>query len=154
MKKLKDLIQERLHITKDTGQDTVNLNIVDETNFTNKEICEIRDFVESCTIKPVIITNQIFDSARGLIFEKYVIFIHFYDEWKEIPPYKKAGNIRDEEEQIITIRFEKSSFTPDKYYYNVLSNKHSWLYSGNPPVQSCKEAIIFIKNNLMNNINL
>ena len=150
MKNLKDIIIEKLVITKDTKEKLL-VDIKEETCFTQKEIDEIRNFSESCKIKPIIITNQICDSAHGLIFEKNVIFIHFYNEWKEIPPYKKAENIRNKEEQIITIRFEKSSYT-DKYYYNALSNKNNWLYSGNPSVQSCEEAIIFIKNDLKKEI--
>ena len=151
MNKLKEYIQEKLIINKHSKSKLL-VDIKDGTSFTQQEIDEIYDFVQSLKIKPRIITNQIFDSAHNLKFEKNVIFIHFYDEWKKIPPYKKAENIRDEEEQIITIRFEKSSYAVNKYYYNVLSNKHNWLYSGSPSVQSCEEAIMFIKNDLKEEI--
>ena len=150
MKTVKDKILEKLVFNKHTKA-KILVDIKEETCFTQKEIDEIRNFSESCKIKPIIITNQICDSAYGLVFEKNVIFIHFYNEWKEIPPYKKAENIRDKEEQIITIRFEKSSYT-DKYYYNALSNKNNWLYSGSPSVQSCEEAKIKKKNDLKETI--
>ena len=146
MKKLKDIIQERLHITKDTGKNPIDLDIKDENCFTQEEIDEIYDFAHSLKIKPIIITNQYVSFTNGFVFDKHIIFIHFYDEWEKIPPADKAQKIKNEEEQIITIRFAKNLM--HKYYYNVLYNTRGWIYSTREGKSSCKEAIACVKNDL------
>ena len=130
MKNLKDIIQERLHITKDTGKNTFNINI-SKSVFTADEIDSVIEFANLLNIKPYIIANKFL--KRNEIIDDYdTLYLYFYEDYLKIETYKKFDETQYSPDRniILVIKFKK--YSSHDFTFDLMDAKHGWLYPSIP----------------------